>query len=57
LYGFCVFLKIGLKNKYHHIRMKKNDEWKTSFKTKYDLYEWVMGLLVLLMFLLPSRDW
>jgi adenosine/AMP kinase len=26
LYGFCVFLKIGLKNKYHHIRMKKNDE-------------------------------
>jgi len=57
LYGFYAFLKINLKNKYHHIRMKKNDEWKTSFKNKYDLYEWVMGLLVILMYLLLSRDW
>jgi len=42
LYGSYVFPKINLKSRYHKIKMKDGDEWKTAFKTKYDLYEWLV---------------
>jgi len=38
--GATIFTKLDFKDGYHLIRIKKGDEWKTAFRTRYGQYKY-----------------
>ena len=42
LSGVKVYIKFDLRDVYHRIRIKKGDEWKTAFHTRYGFWEYVI---------------
>ena len=37
-----IFIKLDLCNAYYRIRIKKGDEWKTAFKTRYGHFKYLV---------------
>ena len=45
---FKRFTKFDFKNVYHRIRIKRDDEWKTTFRTRYEHFEYQIMLFKLI---------
>ena len=42
LFDFAYFFKLNFKNIYYRIRIRENDEWKTTFCTRYKHFEYII---------------
>ena len=42
LSGAWYFSKLDLKDAYHRIPIKRGDEWKTAFRTRYGHFEYLV---------------
>ncbi len=42
------FIKLNLKNVYHHLRIQREDEWKTTFHIHYDHFKYMIMLFDLI---------
>ena len=42
------FTKLNLKDAYYRIRIRKGDEWKTAFRTRYDHFKYLIMLFDLI---------
>ena len=42
LNNFKIFIKLDFKDIYHRIRIKKGDEWKIAFCTRYGYFEYII---------------
>ena len=42
LNGVKKFIKLDLKDAYHCIRIRKGDEWKIAFRTRYEYFEYLI---------------
>ncbi len=37
-----VLTKIDVKNAYYHLRIREGDEWRTAFRTRYGLFQYLV---------------
>ena len=47
LSGAKIFTKLDLKDTYYRVRIKEGDEWKTTFRTRYSYFEYIVILFEL----------